>query len=82
MVALLGAVAAWLALAPAQVGGAVTYVIVAGASMEPHIHAGDLVLVRSAPLYHVGDVVAYQNREMGRVVLHRIIDLQGGRYVL
>jgi signal peptidase I len=82
MVALVGAVAAWLALAPAQVGGAVTYVIVAGASMEPHIHAGDLVLVRSAPLYHVGDVVAYQNREMGRVVLHRIIDLQGGRYVL
>ncbi len=82
LVALVGVMAAWLAFAPTQVGGAVTYVIVAGASMEPHIHVGDLVLVRRAHLYNVGDVVAYQNREMGRVVLHRIIDVQGGRYVL
>ncbi len=82
LLALLGAAAAWLAFAPASVGGAVTYVIVAGRSMEPHIKAGDLVLVRRAEGYQVGQVVAYQNREMGRTVLHRIIDVQGGRYVL
>jgi len=82
LLALLGAVAVWLALAPTNVGGAVTYVIVAGRSMEPGIKAGDLVLVRRADRYEVGEVVAYQNRELGRTVLHRVIDVQGGRYVL
>ena len=38
--------AIWIAFAPAQLGGQVSYVLVNGTSMEPGFHTGDLVLVR------------------------------------
>ncbi len=82
LVVVLGAVMLWLVFAPARVGGSVNYVVAAGSSMAPHIAAGDLVLVRQADSYRPGDVVAYHNRELGRVVLHRIVSLEGGRYVM
>lgn len=79
--ALMLVVAAWLLLAPAGLGGQVTYVVTDGVSMEPHFVDGDLVAVREQDSYDVGDVVAYKSRELGRIVLHRIVDVRDGRYV-
>jgi signal peptidase I len=71
-----------LVFAPKQVGGAVTYVIVDGNSMEPDFSRGDLVLVRTKPTYGVGDAVVYRNAEMKSFVFHRIVDMELGRYIL
>ena len=71
----------WRYLAPPQVGGATTYVTTVGSSMEPVLHDGDLVMVRSAESYGVGDIVAYRSRALGEVVLHRIIAVDGDRFV-
>ena len=66
------AAAAWLFLAPAQLGGSTGYVVLYGTSMEPRYSAGDLVLTRPAADVGVGDVVAYHHPELGRTVLHRV----------
>lgn len=71
-----------IAFAPTQFGGAVTYVIVNGNSMEPNFHLGDLVLVRAESTYGVGDAVIYQNAEMGAYVFHRIIDTELDHFIL
>ena len=71
----------WFFLAPTKLGGSADYVVTYGVSMEPHFHAGDLVVVRARSSYRVGQVVAYRNRELGRVVLHRIVGSIGDRYV-
>jgi signal peptidase I len=71
----------WWFLAPGQIGGRTSYVTTTGTSMEPLLHAGDLVIVRSTGDYEVGDVVAYRNAQLGQVVLHRIVDIEGARYV-
>ncbi|HET7483568.1 MAG TPA: signal peptidase I, partial [Actinomycetota bacterium] len=72
----------WIALAPHQLGGSVSYVLTQGNSMEPNIHTGDLVMVREQSTYHGGDVVAYVNQDLGgAVVLHRIVGMEDGRYV-
>ena len=82
LVVVLGALAAgWFFLAPTGIGGDTTYVVTDGISMHPRIHTGDLALVRPAPSYHVGDIVAYRNPELHVVVLHRIHSISpGGRY--
>ena len=72
----------WVALAPIQAGGQATYVIVAGQSMEPNFQYGDLVIVHKETSYQVGDVVAYQNADIDRYVIHRIIDKKRGRFIL
>ncbi len=69
-------------LAPTQLGGAVTYVIVDGNSMEPKFHLGDLVLLRTESSYQVGDAVTYQNAELGSYVFHRIVAMNLDRFVL
>ncbi len=73
--------AAWLALAPVQFGGTAAYVIVDGNSMEPTFHRGDLVIVRSADAYQVGDIVTYQHPQIGPVI-HRIIGRAGDRLII
>ncbi|HWX09192.1 MAG TPA: signal peptidase I, partial [Gaiellaceae bacterium] len=74
-------VGGWFFLAPTQLGGSVSYVQIYGTSMQPHFHAGDLVVVRAAPSYHVGEIVAYENGQLGNhVVMHRIIGLTNGHY--
>ena len=66
--------ASWFFFAPTQLGGSVSYVQIYGTSMQPRFHAGDLVLVRGAGDYRVGQIVAYQNGQLGNhVVMHRII---------
>ena len=61
-------VAGYFLLAPTQLGGAVTYVIVDGNSMEPNFHLGDLVLLRTKASYQVGDAVAYRLEERHRLL--------------
>jgi signal peptidase I len=76
-VALCLVVAGWaFLLRPPFLGGDTSSVIVSGASMEPAVHAGDLVVVRRQGAYHVGDVVAYRvpvpGPFKGAKVFHRI----------
>lgn len=72
----------WMTLAPTQLGGRVTYVIVDGISMEPGFSFGDLVLVQSKPAYGMGDAVVYRDPNMGSYIFHRIIGNELDRFVL
>jgi signal peptidase len=74
----------FVALRPQSLGGPVTYLVIRGDSMEPGYHAGDLVVVRDAESYAIGDIVAYRVPATdvggGHLVVHRIAggDGQGG----
>src|SRR5438132_97515 len=72
---------AWFFLAPAALGGSTAYVITHGNSMEPKFHDGDLVVIRPAGNFAVGDVAAYRSRSLHTIVLHRIVGRDGGRYI-
>src|SRR5690349_16962017 len=72
--------ATWLTLAPAQLGGQSTYVIVNGNSMEPVLHTGDLVILHTAADYQTGEIVTYRHPQIGTVI-HRIIGRDSGRYI-
>jgi signal peptidase I len=82
LILVVGLAVAWIFLAPTKVGGQVSYVIVHGKSMEPKFHAGDLVLVRKAPSYLVGDIVTYWDDGMAAYTIHRIIEIQQDRFIL
>ena len=70
----------WLVFAPVQLGGRTSYVIVTGNSMEPRLYAGDLVLVREASTYHIGEIVTYRHPDIGKVI-HRITGRDDERYL-
>lgn len=72
--------ALWLLLAPIQIGGRSAFIIVNGNSMEPGYHRGDLVIIRAAARYAVGEIVTYRHPEIGPVI-HRIIGRDGERWV-
>ena len=76
------AAAAWVFLAPPQLGGATRYAIVTGSSMEPTLTSGDLAVIRSRGDPALEDVVLYHDVELGVDVLHRIVRRAGGRFVL
>jgi len=78
--AALGLVAVLLTVAAGLITGVLSLVTTFGNSMEPRIAAGDLVVVRAAS-YEVGDVVAYHSPELRQVVLHRIVNRDGDRFV-
>jgi signal peptidase I len=73
--------AGYATLAPRTLGGSATYVTVDGTSMVPTLRPGDLVILREAETYEPGDVIAFHSRMLDRVVIHRIIDVAGGRFV-
>jgi signal peptidase I len=75
-------VLAWSFFSPTQLGGGTSYAIIVGNSMEPGLHRGDLAVVRAQSSYRPGDVVLYDSRELGTKVLHRIVRVDGGRFVL
>ncbi|NTU75186.1 MAG: signal peptidase I, partial [Anaerolineaceae bacterium] len=79
--ALVAAVLAWIVFAPVKMGGQAGYVIINGNSMEPGFHTGDMVVVREANEYAVGDAVIYWNVELKRFVFHRIIEGKLDRFV-
>lgn len=81
LLAVVTAFVAWTGLLPQQLGGAMSYVISDGISMLPHIRAGDLVIVRREPTYHVGEVAAFHNQQLHVIVLHRIVAIRGNHYV-
>lgn len=58
---------------PMPLGIGVSYVL--SPSMEPKLHVDDLVFVRSADSYSVGDIVIYQ--EANALIIHRIIQIDG-----
>ncbi|MBI1877783.1 MAG: signal peptidase I [Chloroflexi bacterium] len=70
----------WFLFAPIQFGGQTAYVIVAGNSMEPRLHRGDLVIVRQASDYQIGDIVTYRHPEIGPII-HRIVAQEGSAFV-
>jgi signal peptidase len=72
---------AWITLAPSRFGGRSAYVIVTGNSMEPNLNRDDLIVLRETHDYQIGDVVAYSHPYLGPVI-HRIIGLEGSRYIL
>lgn len=70
---------AWVLLAvaafvlwPQRWGGSMTYVITSGVSMQPSFRQGDLAVLRSSDDYQIGDVAAYDSRELKKIVMHRI----------
>lgn len=75
-------VGAFWAVRPQLLGGGVSYVVSRGASMEPNLQDGDLVVLHQAASYEVGDVVAYESASLGRTVIHRITAVQDGRYLM
>jgi signal peptidase I len=74
--------AVWDNFAPLPLGGMAAYVIINGNSMEPGFHLGDLVIVRPAQSYTVGDEVSYWDADLGRYVFHRIVGQDLERYIL
>ena len=74
-------VALFLLFAPTTIGGSFAYAIVNGNSMAPSLTTNDIVLLRSASDYAVGDAVAYRHPQIGPV-LHRIIADDGQRFTL
>jgi signal peptidase len=72
----------WMTVAPMALGGPASYVVTQGDSMLPTFEPGGLVVTRASDSYQVGDVVAYRNRQLDSVVLHRIVAEHDGRFVL
>lgn len=78
------AVGWFLFLRPVSLGGSMAYASIAGKSMEPYLHTGDLVIARAQSSYSVGDVVVYRvpagEAGAGSLIVHRIVggDASGG----
>ena len=74
------AAAAWWWMAPPPLGGQTTVVAVDGTSMLPGLTQNDVVIIRPAAKYQVGDVVAYRSAMLHRIVLHRIVAIDGDHF--
>jgi signal peptidase I len=71
-----------IALFAAFAVGPLALVTTNGISMQPRITAGDLVVVGPASSYGVGDSAAYRSAQLETVVLHRVVAIEGDRFVL
>ena len=72
--------ATWWFVAPQQLGGSTAFVVVDGTSMLPYLHRSDLVVLRQTSKPRVADVVGYRSALLDRVVLHRIVAVNGDQY--
>jgi signal peptidase I len=70
-----------IGLAAAFTVGPLAVVSTNGISMQPRVSAGDLVVVGPAASYGVGDSAAYRSPMLKTVVLHRIVAVEGDRFV-
>ncbi|HUG29701.1 MAG TPA: signal peptidase I [Candidatus Limnocylindria bacterium] len=69
-----------LLLRPVVLGGPASYLVVSGASMEPALRSGDLVVAVRADAYAVGDIVAFHTD--GGLVVHRIVGSDDSGFVV
>lgn len=69
----------WMFLRPASLGGPVTFITVAGVSMEPGMHTDDVAVMYERDSYSHGDIVAFRASAtpgqdgQGAYVIHRIV---------
>ena len=70
----------WVLSAPTQIGGSTSYATTEGISMLPHLHTGDLAVLRTQSSYEVGEAALYKSPVLGRSVLHRIVAIHDDRY--
>lgn len=52
-----------------------SYLVLSG-SMEPSILIGDIVVVHKQPTYNIHDIVTFNSPEAGRIVTHRIVQIE------
>jgi len=74
----------WTWVWPSALGGHTSWVLVAGHSMEPTFHTGDLVLAQPQDNYKIGDVVVYrvpQEEAKGSQIVHRIVREEDGHWI-
>lgn len=74
-------VAIWSQIGSVQLGGRASYVVTDGTSMLPHFRGDGLVITRSESSYRVGEVVAYHNQQLHSIVMHRIVAMNGDRFI-
>lgn len=75
------AVVCFFLLAPTSIGGYDNYVLTDGTSMLPIIHGGGVVVIRQESNYHIGEIVAYHNKQLQNdIILHQIIAINDGHY--
>lgn len=72
---------ALLAIVALTLTGSMAWVVTTGSSMQPTFEAGDVAVVRPATAYAVGDVIAYRNDDLSRIVLHRVVEVRGDTLV-
>lgn len=65
-------------------GSSTPLAVVEGTSMLPLLREGDMVVIaRKAPRdIHVNDIVVYKSVQTGRLIIHRVVDVEnvGSRY--
>lgn len=67
---------------PASYGGDTTIMMVQGQSMLPTILPGSLVVAKQASEYNVGDIVAYDQKDAHRIVVHRIVEENPSGFII
>ncbi|MEM2760152.1 MAG: signal peptidase I, partial [Nitrososphaerales archaeon] len=70
-----------LYLWPSLLGGDTEYVTVYGTSMLPTFPPGSLAITKKMLSYDVGDIVAFNDSELKRTVVHRIIEEVNGGFI-
>jgi len=78
----LAALAVWFfLLRPVSLGGPASYEIVSGTSMEPLLHAGDLVVTQAQSSYAIGELVVFRvptgDPGAGSLIVHRLVGGDG-----
>lgn len=68
-------------LTPSELGGSTTYLVTRGTSMLPTHEPGTLVVTRVQDDYTVGDVIAFHHEGLHYLVMHRIVGIDGDRFI-